>query len=126
MQSMYKQKALNSFYLKTGPHTDTHTHKWTPMVFIEVLQLEERELETRACTWTCPPRVVFDDPARRDSNPQHDATPSTRDGGKASDASTAKPVLYEGRSTFGGAWSHVGELYFMTRSLGVLVSTGAR
>ena len=84
MQIMYK--ALNSCYLKTGPHTDTHTQKWTPMVFIEVFQLEERELETRAYAWTCPPCVVFDDPARRDSNPQHDATPSTRDGGKASDA----------------------------------------
>ena len=40
------------------------------MVFIEVFQLEERELETRACTWTCPPHVVFDDLALRDSNPQ--------------------------------------------------------
>ena len=36
------------------------------------------KLETRACAWTCPPRVVFDDPARQDSNPQHDAAPSTR------------------------------------------------
>ena len=36
------------------------------------------ELETRACAWTCPPHVVFDDLARRDSNPQHDAAPSTR------------------------------------------------
>jgi len=79
MQSMYKQKALNSCYLRMGPHTDTHTQKWNPMVFHEVFQLEERELETRACTRTCPPRVVFDDPARQDSNPQHDATPSTRE-----------------------------------------------
>ena len=35
-------KALNSFYLNTGPHTDTHTQKRTPMVFIEGLQLEDR------------------------------------------------------------------------------------
>ena len=75
--------------LREGPthrHIHTHTQKRTPIVFIEGLQLEERELETRACTWTCPPHVIFDDQARRDSNLQHDATPSTRDGGKASDA----------------------------------------
>jgi len=35
-------------------------------------------------------------------------------------------VLYEGRRAFEGACSHVGELYFMTRSLGVLGSTGIR
>ena len=40
MQIMYK--ALNSCYLKTGPHTDTHTQKRTPMVFIVGLQIEDR------------------------------------------------------------------------------------
>ncbi len=30
--AMYNEqkKALTQFYLKMGPHTDTHTQKWTP------------------------------------------------------------------------------------------------
>ena len=75
MQSMYKQKHLSSCYLKTGPHTDRNGPQWS---LLKASSSRTGELETRACAWTCPPRVVFDDPAREDSNLQHDAAPSTR------------------------------------------------
>ena len=38
---MYKEQALNHFYLQTGPQTDTHT-EMDSMVFIEDLPLEDR------------------------------------------------------------------------------------
>ena len=73
-------KALIQLLLKDGPthrHTDTHTTgpQWS---LLKASSSRTGELETRACAWTCPPRVVFDDLARRDSNLQHDAAPSTR------------------------------------------------
>uniref|UniRef100_A0A8C4NNA6 Uncharacterized protein n=1 Tax=Eptatretus burgeri TaxID=7764 RepID=A0A8C4NNA6_EPTBU len=33
-----KKKALTQFYLKTGPHTDTHPKKWTPPGLYSALQ----------------------------------------------------------------------------------------
>ena len=82
MQIMYNKKHLTILLIRRA-HTQTHTppKEMVAVAFIDTPSSEGRWAGGKSLAWTFQLRVVLDDRARRDSNPQHDAAPSTRYGG---------------------------------------------
>ena len=92
MQIMYNKKHLTILLKRRGPHTDTHPKETDPVgSLLKASSSRKGELEARACAWTCPPRVVFDDLAQwRDSNSQ--LSRGVKDEGTRSGAADASTI----------------------------------